>query len=98
MAPVLHLIRWAEAKRIAAFASLYILANSITGLAGQLVKQGAESFAEPAFAYWPLLLAVLVGGQVGSHIGVQLFSPTWLRRVTAALVGYAALRLLLQAY
>ena len=98
MAPVLHLIRWAEAKRIAAFASLYILVNSITGLAGQLIKHGPATFVEPAFTFWPLLLAVLVGGQIGTHIGIQLFPPKWLRRITALLVGYAAIRLLIQAF
>jgi uncharacterized membrane protein YfcA len=97
MAPVLHLIRWAEAKRIAAFASLYILANSITGLGGQLLKGGVGAVAESSAAYWPLLLAVLIGGQIGSHIGIRLFSPVLLRRMTALLVGYAAVRLLLQA-
>jgi uncharacterized protein len=97
MAPVLHLIRWAEAKRIAAFASLYILVNSIAGLAGQLLKGGTQAFAEPAATFWPLLLAVLVGGQLGSALGIKLFSPAWLRRVTAILVGYAAIRLLFQA-
>lgn len=97
MAPVLHLIRWAEAKRIAAFASLYILANSITGLTGQLLKGGVSAVGGPASTYWPLLLAVLVGGQIGSHIGIKLFSPILLRRMTALLVGYAAIRLLLQA-
>ncbi|MBK7162583.1 MAG: sulfite exporter TauE/SafE family protein [Sphingomonadales bacterium] len=98
MAPVLHLIHWAEEKRIAAFASLYILVNSITGLAGQLIKHGPQSFVEPALTYWPLLLAVLIGGQIGTHIGIQLFPPKWLRRITALLVGYAAMRLLMQAY
>ena len=97
MSPVLHLIRWSDAKRIAAFASLYILVNSITGLIGQLIKGGVQSFAEPAATYWPLLLAVLVGGQLGSMIGIKLLSPLWLRRVTALLVGYAAVRLLWQA-
>ncbi|MGL5839582.1 MAG: sulfite exporter TauE/SafE family protein [Sphingorhabdus sp.] len=97
MAPVLHLIRWAEGKRIAAFASLYILVNSITGLAGQLLKGGLATFAEPAATFWPLLLAVFVGGQIGSMIGIKFFSPLWLRRMTALLVGYAAIRLLLQA-
>ncbi|MFN5631065.1 MAG: sulfite exporter TauE/SafE family protein [Sphingomonadales bacterium] len=96
MAPVLHLIRWADERRIAAFASLFILVNSITGLAGQLTKGGIESFAEPAASYWPLLLAVLIGGQLGSMAGIRLFPPQWLRRVTAILVGYAAIRLLLQ--
>jgi uncharacterized membrane protein YfcA len=95
IAPVLHLIRWAEAKRIAAFASLYILTNSITGLAGQLLKGGVEAFAEPAALFWPLLLAVVVGGQIGSTFGIKLLSPDWLRRLTAILVGYAAIRLIL---
>jgi uncharacterized protein len=44
-----------------------------------------------------LLMAVLVGGQLGSMLGIKLFSPAWLRRVTALLVGYAAIRLLWQA-
>ncbi len=97
MAPVLHLIRWAEAKRIAAFASLYILANSIAGLGGQLFKRGIDAFADPAATYWPLLVAVLVGGQIGSLLGIRAFSPVLIRRMTALLVGYAAVRLLWQA-
>ena len=40
MAPVLHLIRWADARRIAAFASLYILINSITGLTARSSRLG----------------------------------------------------------
>lgn len=97
MAPVLHLIGWADARRIAAFASLYILVNSITGLAGQLIKGGVAAFAEPAATFWPLLFAVLVGGQLGSMIGIKLFSPILLRRITALLVAYAAVRLLGQS-
>ena len=96
MAPILHLIRWDDGKRIAAFASLFILVNSITGLAGQLQKVGFDGIIVPASDYWPLLLAVLIGGQIGSHIGIKLFQPAMLRRVTALLVGYAAIRLLLQ--
>jgi uncharacterized protein len=97
MAPVLHLIRWAEARRIAAFASLYILINSIAGLAGQLVKGGPAAFVGPLSDYWPLLLAVLVGGQLGSIMGLRLFSPLLLRTGTALLVGYVAVRLLWQS-
>jgi uncharacterized protein len=97
MAPVLHLIRWAETRHIAAFASVYILINSITGIAGQLVKNGPEAMITPVAAYWPLLLAVLVGGQVGGMLGMRLFSPRVLRILTALLVGYVAIRLLLQA-
>ncbi len=98
MAPVLHLVRWDNACRIAAFASLYILINSITGLAGQIIKAGPQSLAEPAFQYWPLLLGVLVGGQIGSMLGMRFLTPRLLRSLTALLVGYAAIRLLWQGW
>ena len=98
MSPVLHLIRWADAKRIAAFASLYILINSITGIAGQLVKAGSVSLTNPAAEYWPLMLAVLAGGQIGSYFGLKLLSAVWLRRLTALLVGYVAIRLFWQGW
>lgn len=98
MSPVLHLVRWADARRIAAFASFYILINSIAGVAGQLVKSGVSAIVEVSSGYWPLMLAVLVGGQIGSMIGLRLLSPILLRRLTALLVGYVAIRLLLQGY
>jgi uncharacterized protein len=97
MAPVLHLIRWSDAKRIAAFASVYILINSITGVAGQLLKNGPQAMAEPLSGYWPLLLAVLAGGQLGGMLGLKYFTPRVLRIMTALLVGYVAIRLLWQA-
>jgi len=98
MAPVLHLIRWADARRIAAFASLYILINSITGLTGQIIKAGPQSLAAPASEYWPLLIAVFVGGQLGSMFGMKFLTPRLLRTLTALLVGYAAIRLLWQGW
>ncbi|MEP7350473.1 MAG: sulfite exporter TauE/SafE family protein [Sphingorhabdus sp.] len=98
MSPVLHLIRWADAKRIAAVASLYILINSITGIAGQLVKAGPVSLMNPAAEYWPLMIGVLVGGQIGSYLGLRLLSAVWIRRLTAVLVGYVAIRLLWQGW
>ncbi len=97
MAPVLHLIRWADGKQIAAFASVYILINSVTGVAGQLIKNGPAAVAEPLSDYWPFLLAVLIGGQLGGALGLRFFSPRLLRITTALLVGYVAVRLLLQA-
>ncbi|MGB5076174.1 MAG: sulfite exporter TauE/SafE family protein [Sphingorhabdus sp.] len=98
MAPVLHLVRWAEGRRIAAFATLYILINSTTGLAGQIIKAGPQFLASPAQEYWPLLIAVLLGGQLGSMIGLRYLTPRLLRTLTALLVGYVAVRLLWQSW
>ena len=97
MAPLLHMIRWAEAKWIAAFASLYILINSIAGVAGQLMKNGPVVFGGVLESYWPMMVAVLIGGQIGGIMGMRLFSPRILRIVTAVLVGYVAVRLIGQS-
>ena len=94
LAPILHLIRWAEARAVAATASLFILTNSLFGLTGQLVKGQGSAMFETVAAHWPLLVAVLVGGTIGSHIAVQLAAPALLRRLTALLVGFVAVRLL----
>ncbi len=97
MSPVLHLIRWSDARRIAAFASLYILVNSAAGIAGQIYKSGATAIAEPFTEYWPLMIAVLAGGQLGGIIGLRMISPQYLRWLTGLVVGYAALNLLSKA-
>lgn len=94
LAPLLHLVRWAEARQVAATASLFILVNSLFGLAGQLIRGQGDAMAGAVAAHWPLLLAVLVGGTLGSHAAVRLVSPLLLRRLTALLVGFVAVRLL----
>jgi uncharacterized protein len=99
LAPVLHLIGWDRAKRVAASASVFILANSIAGLIGQLVKSGTDQAIWAAvFAYWPLAVAVLIGGQIGSRAGVQIIAPAMLRRLTAVLIIFAALYLLWKTF
>lgn len=98
LAPLLHLIGWDRAKRVAAAASVFILANSVAGLAGQMTKLAGEpALIASSLSYWPLCIAVLAGGQIGSRIGVELLPPLWLRRMTAVLILYVAVRLLLQA-
>lgn len=98
MAPLVHLVRWAEPLRIAAFASIYILINSISGLFGQATKWEVNQIADPLAACWPLLIAVLIGGQIGGIIGLRLFNASMLKNLTAILVGYVAVRLLWQSW
>jgi uncharacterized membrane protein YfcA len=93
LAPYLHMTRWAAAKHIAATASLFILINSITGLAGQLGKLGSTGALPQVAGYWPLALAVVIGGQMGSIAGIRLLSPTLVRRATGLLILYVAAQL-----
>jgi uncharacterized membrane protein YfcA len=94
LAPIMHLIGWARAKRIAASASVFILVNSIAGLIGQLMKIADPVLEAELLSYWPLGLAVLIGGQIGSHVGIKLLPASLVRRVTAVLILYVAVRLL----
>lgn len=93
LSPIQHLMRWAGPRQIAATASVFILVNSIAGLAGQLTKIGAAG-ASNLTAWWPLFVAVLVGGQIGSHAGIRLFSEPQVRKATGVLIVAIAIQLL----
>lgn len=96
LAPILHLMRWGNARMIAGTCSLFILVNSLSGLAGQLSKLQSFDMIEEFAAYWMLAPAVFVGGQVGSWFGSARLGEPLLRRMTAVLVLYVAARLLLR--
>lgn len=97
LSPLLHLTRWGAARPIAATASLFILVNSIAGLIGQLMKLGPAA-PSAAAQWWPLALAVLVGGQIGSWAGLKLLPESVVRRLTGVLILYVALRLVWQSF
>jgi uncharacterized protein len=94
LAPLLYLLRWGEAKQIAATASFFILVNSIAGLIGQSIKLGNAGEFDAVLAYWPLALAVLAGGQIGSWLGIKILPPVIVRRATGVLILYVAIQLL----
>ena len=96
LAPLLHLTRWNTAKRIAATTSLFILLNSITGLAGQLIKSGPGRFVQTLDSGIWLLVAVVIGGQIGSLLALRLLPERVIRWLTAALTIWAGSQLLLK--
>lgn len=95
LAPLLHLTRWAGARQIAATTSLFILINSISGLAGQLLKNGPERFGEALTGALPLVAAVVLGGQLGSFLALRWLPERVIRWLTAALTIWAGSRLLI---
>jgi uncharacterized membrane protein YfcA len=97
LAPLQHLMRWANPRQIAATASVFILVNSLAGLAGQLTKRGITGLVS-LVDFWPLLLAVFIGGQVGSHAGIRLFSEPAVRRATGILILYVSGQLLWKTF
>lgn len=90
LAPVLHLMRWGGAKAIAGTCALFILVNSMAGIAGQLAKPDALARLEAIRAYWLVLPAVAVGGLAGSIIGSTRLKARHVALLTALLVLYVA--------
>ena len=97
LAPVLHLTKWGRAKVIAGVCSAFILVNSVAGLAGQLTKLEDMSRLGSVASYWPLFVAVFIGGQIGSRAGSGRLNPQIIRVLTALLIFVVGGRLLARA-
>jgi uncharacterized membrane protein YfcA len=91
LAPILHLARWAPEREIAALAACFIFTNSISGLAGQLQKQGWHPAGLES--YWLLPFAVLAGGLIGARSGALLLPAVRIRQITGLLVILVAFNL-----
>jgi len=90
LSPLLILMRWADTKQTSATSALFILVNSIAGLGGRFAK-GTLQLEDVL----PLILAAFIGGLVGSHFGANKFSGLVLRRLLAAVLVVAAVKMVL---
>lgn len=93
LSPVMYLLKWSHPRAISATASVFILVNSLAGLAGQWHQ---PSFTPP----WPLTLALLaavaLGGAIGYYWGGVKWSPMRVKKATALFILYIGLRLIWQ--
>ena len=60
------------------------------GIIGQLTKNLAFSHVHD---YFYLLIAVLIGGQIGNYLNLKIFSTKLLALVTSCLVLFVAIRM-----
>jgi len=90
LSPILFLLRAGKPQHIVTTASIFILINSISGIIGQLTKN--DVFNE-INNYWVLILAVIIGGQLGNFLNLKLFSTKILALLTAILVIFVAIRM-----
>ena len=94
-APILHLQSILPSKKISAFSSIFILVNSIAGLLGQFYKNFNAEIGFDFNEYLFLMIAVILGGQIGNYFGVRIFSGLIVRRLTSVLVIYVGIRLII---
>ena len=90
LSPILFLIKAGRPKHIVTSASLFILINSISGVIGQLTK---NLVINEISSYWYLLLAVLIGGQIGNFLNLKIFPTRILALVTSGLVLFVSVRM-----
>ena len=90
LSPILFLVRAGKAKHIVTTASLFILINCISGIIGQLTKNLVLS---EIHNYWYLLIAVLVGGQIGNFLNLKILPTRILALLTSLLVLFVSVRM-----
>ena len=88
LTPVLIFLRWARTKQASAVSALFILVNSLAGLAGNVTATKAF----PTFALSFVAVAG-VGGLAGSYLGSTRFDVTVIKRLLAVVLLIAGLKL-----
>ncbi len=90
LTPLLIFMRWARTRTAAAVSAPFILLNSASGLAGNF--SATKSF--PAFA-WALVIAVVIGGTIGSWFGSRRLPHLAIKRLLAVVLTIAGFKLIL---
>lgn len=90
LSPLLLAAGWAGAKETAAASAAFILVNSIAGLAARAIVAGGLPTD-----LWPLVVAAVVGGTVGSRLGSGRFGGPTIRRLLAVVLLVASLKFFL---
>jgi uncharacterized membrane protein YfcA len=70
LSPIIIMANWTTVKNTSGVAALFILLNSLAGLAGHITAFHKIDYSN--IFYW--IIAVLIGGIVGSYLGTMKFS------------------------
>jgi uncharacterized protein len=90
LTPLLILMKWARTKPAAAVSALFILVNSISGLAGNLSATRSLPSITGAF-----VVAALIGGSIGSYLGSHRMPHGAIKKMLACVLTIAGAKLLL---
>lgn len=89
LTPLLIFMGWADAKRAAAVSALFVLMNSISGLAGNF----AATKSLPSYI-GSMLIAVALGGALGAYMGSQRIESAIIKKLLAVVLLIAGLKLI----
>lgn len=89
LSPLMILAGWAGTKQTSAAAAVFIVVNSLAGLAGR-ASRGALLLGH----VWPLIAVAFAGGLIGSRLGAYTLLSIHLRRILAVLLFFVAVKTL----
>ncbi|MBI1221029.1 MAG: TSUP family transporter [Bacteroidetes bacterium] len=92
LSPALNMLGWKDTRKVASLASFFILVNSMAGLLGLMM---AGTFQLPFELLLALVVAVGLGGLLGSFLSNKKLRLNGIGILTAMLVIYVGLRILL---
>jgi uncharacterized protein len=90
LSPLLVLLGWADVRKTAGVSAAFILVNSAAGLLGHL--ESVQSLPREILWWAP---AALIGGVLGTELGSRRLTPLTMRRMLAAVLVVAGLKMLL---
>jgi len=89
LSPLLLFMGWAEMRETAGTSALFILVNSVAGLAGQVASLAMLPPATPVLA-----VTAFAGGLIGSTYGARRLATPTLRRLLAVVLVIAGVKML----
>jgi len=89
LSPVILLLRWGNLKQTAAVSALFILVNSVSGMAGLITKGVHMSHS----MIW-LIFVAFAGGLLGSYFGAMKAGNFFLKTLLAIVLLMASVKLL----
>lgn len=96
LSPLVLLAGWATPRETAAISAPFILVNSASGLAGISITHG--SYPIEMGLLIPPLVAVILGGLIGSWIGTRQLGRAGLRRMLGVVLVIAAVKMILPTH
>ncbi len=89
LSPVIILLAWGNTKDAAAVSSLFIVCNSLAGLAAAGLK--SNSFTSSSYIW---IIAAVIGGLAGAYLGSHRFKLITVRYILSAVLCIAAVKLI----
>jgi uncharacterized protein len=89
LSPLLIFTGWSDVRKASGITSVFILCNSLAGLAGNYASIGAIGYQT-----WLYGGAVLIGAFIGTHLGISAFAKTAILRALGVVLLIASAKLI----